>query len=321
MGKASAHDLLRCFLLVLIAALLSLSTPARSWAGGGQHYPNGVEDFVVGALPPPGAYLVNYLLFIQKNELKDDSGDKVPVAFSADVVAEVPRFIYVSPYTLFGASWGAHIFLPMYSADVEVGTSDANPHNIVDSDEMGIGDIIFSPLILGWHFSPNFHMVFALDIWAPTGNYDKDRPATQILSKNLWTVEPVVAVTYLWKGFDFSGKFMYDFNSTNNDFVVAGKTVDLDPGQEFHFDWALGYAAKNGLRGGLVGYNYWQTTDDEVDGDKVKDNLSRVGGIGVGIKYWPKQGPFSMTLKQYWEYAARNIATGPQTQFKISYAF
>ncbi len=313
----------RVFHILLVALLLSILSVSQVWAGGGQHYPNGVEDFVVGALPPPGTYLVNYLVFAQKDSLKDNSGNSAPVEFSADVLVEVPRFIYVSPYTLFGASWAAHLFLPYYSADLEIGTSSSTPNNIVDSDEAGLGDIIFSPFILGWHFSPNFHVVAALDIWAPTGDYDKNRPATQILSKNHWTFEPVLAVTYLWKGFDFSGKFMYDFNTTNDDYLnpASGNTVDLDPGQEFHVDWAIGYAVKTGLRFGVVGYNYWQTTDDEVAGIEVQDNRSRVGGIGVGVKYWPKQGPFSMTLKQYWEYSARNIATGPQTQFKIAYAF
>ncbi len=312
----------RAFRILRIVAFFSILSVAQGWAGGGQHYPNGAEDFVVGALPPPGTYLVNYLIFAQKDRLKDNSGDNAPVEFSADVLVEVPRFIYVSPYTLLGASWATHVFIPYYSADLEIGTSSTNSKSIVDSDEAGIGDIIFSPLILGWHFSPNFHVVAALDIWAPTGDYDKDRPATQILSRNHWTIEPVLAVTYLWKGFDFSGKFMYDFNTTNDEFVnAAGNEVDLDPGQEFHFDWALGYAAQSGLRGGLVGYNYWQTTDDEVDGVEVKDERSRVGGIGVGLKYWPNQGRFSMTLKQYWEYGARNIATGPQTQFKIAYKF
>lgn len=323
MDSLLLRGVIRALLVCLIASGLSLTVTAESRAGGGQHYPNGAEDFVVGALPPPGTYLVNYLIFAQKNDLKNNSGNDVPVEFSADVVAEVPRFIYVSPYTLLGANWAAHIFIPFYSADLEIGTSAATPKNIVDSDEAGIGDIIFSPLVFGWHFGPNFHTVAAVDFYAPTGDYDMGRPATQVLSRNHWTIEPLVAVTYLWRGFDFSGKFMYDFNTTNDEYLIPGTTnvVDLDPGQEFHFDWAIGYAAQDGLRGGLVGYNYWQTTDDEVDGVSVEDSRSRVGGIGLGLKYWPKQGPFSMTLKHYWEYSARNIPTGPQTQFKVSYAF
>lgn len=296
---------------ILIAAVFSMLTAAQGWAGGGQHYPNGAEDFMVGALPPPGTYLVNYMMLIQKNSLTDNSGKAAPVDFNASVFADVPRLIYVSPYSLFGASLAAHVFVPFYGADVTV---SAGGTKVVDDNDKGIGDIIFSPLVFGWHFGPELHAVFALDMWAPTGNYDKNNTATQILSKNHWTFEPVLAVSYLKEGFDVSAKLMYDFNTRNND-------TKTDPGQEFHFDWALGYGLKNGLSGGVVGYNYWQTTDDEVNGVKVKDNKSQVGGIGAGLKYWPKQGPFSMVIKQYWEYGAKNMATGPQTQFKIVYAF
>ena len=303
----------RLFRATWIAAALFLSSVTMSWGGGGQHYPNGVEDFMVGALPPPGTYLVNYMILARKNSIRDNSGNSLPADFNASVFAEVPRLIYVSPYSLFGATLAAHIFVPFYSADVTASSAAIPPLNF-DANDKGVGDIIFSPLVFGWHFSPELHAVFALDMWAPTGNYDKNNPATQILSKNHWTFEPVLAVSYLKEGFDVSAKLMYDFNTRNSD-------TSTDPGQEFHIDWALGYGLKNGLSGGLVGYNYWQTTDDEVNGVTQKDASSEVGGIGVGIKYWPKQGPFSMTLKQYWEYGARNIATGPQTQFKISYAF
>jgi hypothetical protein len=32
---------------------------------------------------------------------------------------------------------------------------------------------------------------------------------------------------------------------------------------------------------GLNGYAYWQTTDDEIDGDKVKDNKVSLPGPGI----------------------------------------
>jgi hypothetical protein len=309
----------RFFRTIWIAAVVSLLIAAQGWAGGlpgsGGHYPNGAEDFAVGALPPPGTYLVNYMILAQKNSLSNKS---LPANdFNASVFAEVPRLIYVSPYSLFGASLAAHVFVPFYSADINDTALGINNQN-----DKGIGDIIFSPLILGWHFGPELHAVFALDMWAPTGNYDKTNLATQVLSKNHWTFEPVLAVSYLKNGFDASIKLMYDFNTDNDNYLhPSGVTGKLSPGQEFHFDWALGYGLKNGLSGGVVGYNYWQVTDDEFNGSKVADQKSQVGGIGVGLKYWPKQGPFSMVLKQYWEYNAKNIPTGPQTQFKIIYAF
>ena len=145
-----------------LTAVFSMLTAAQIWAGGGQHYPNGVEDFMVGALPPPGTYLVNYMLLVQKNSLRDNSGNSLPVDVNASVFAEVPRLIYVSPYKLFGASLAAHVFLPFYSADVTV---SAGGNRVVDDNDKGLGDIIFSPLIMGWHFSPELHAVFALNVW------------------------------------------------------------------------------------------------------------------------------------------------------------
>ncbi|MFZ1574382.1 MAG: hypothetical protein WAT36_03925, partial [Chromatiaceae bacterium] len=42
-----------------LATALALATPAAATEGGGGHYPNGAEDFMVGALPPPGTYFIN----------------------------------------------------------------------------------------------------------------------------------------------------------------------------------------------------------------------------------------------------------------------
>ena len=314
-------NVVRCrfFRTIAIAAVFSMLIAAQGWAGGGGHYPNGVEDFAVGALPPPGTYLVNYMLLIRKNALMDNSGKNMAPDLNASVFAEVPRLIYVTPLTVLGANWAVQAFLPTYSAD-----ETAPSLGGLDARDKGIGDVIFSPLVLGWHFSPELHAVFALDMWAPTGHYDMNNPATQLLSKNMWTFEPVFAASYLKNGFDASVKLMYDFNTDNDSYLPAGPggvKSTLSPGQEFHMDWALGYGLQNGLSGGVVGYNYWQVTDDKVNGVTQANAKSEVGGVGLGVKYWPKHGPFSVTFKQYWEYDAKNIATGPQTQFKVIYAF
>jgi hypothetical protein len=37
----------------------------------------------------------------------------------------------------------------------------------------GIGDVIVDPIILGWHFKNNWHVVAALDTWVPIGSYNR----------------------------------------------------------------------------------------------------------------------------------------------------
>lgn len=318
----------RQHLLQLLVALFFLALAAPSWASfpaSGQAYPNGAEDFVSGALPPPGVYLKNYFALIQKNRLADDDGSKVPANFSADVTVVVPRFIWVTPVELLGASWATQIFLPMYWADVQ---SDdlAPPGERLDNRAAGMGDIIFTPMALGWHFSPNFHMIGALDFFLPTGNYEADNLASQIVAKNHWTIQPVIALTYLRGGMDVSVKFMYDFTTKNDDYILGGVGPgELDSGQAFHFDWGVGYAPKEGLRVGLAGYSYWQTTKDEFSpdggGDTIDSDKGVVHAIGPAVKYWPNKGRFSATLKYNWEFGAKNLPEGQATWLNLVWVF
>jgi hypothetical protein len=284
----------------------------------------GAEDFVVGALPPPGVYLKTYFALFQKDRLMDDDGKKVPVDFEADVTAVVPRFIWVSPWKVFGASYGMQAFFPLHWTSVRSEGIAGPDSPWADAENSGLGDIIFTPLILGWHFSPNLHLVVAEDIFLPTGDYKADDPASQILSKNCTTFETVAAISYLNAGFDFSAKLMYDFNTKNDDYSLGGllpESVDLETGQEFHVDWAVSYARQEGLRYGLSGYYYMQVTDDKLDGDKVEDSKGRVAAIGPTIKYWPNMGRFSAVLKHQWEFGAKNLPEGQTSWLNVVWVF
>jgi len=308
--------------LALSVVLVGWSSP--SWANlpfAGQHYPNGAEDFVVGALPPPGVYLKTYMAYFQKDRLMGDEGEKLPLDLDVSMPVVVPRLIWVTPWKLFGASVATQAFFPMYSADVE---SDALG---IDSSSSGLGDIIFTPIALGWHFGPNFHVILAEDMFIPTGNYDKKEPASQILSKNHWTFESVLAVNYLWKGFDFSAKFMYDINTKNDEYVLGtpGGPVEgtLKPGQEFHVDWAVSYARSEGLRFGLSGYSYWQVSEDNFDGGglDIDGDKGEAHAIGPTIKYWPNMGRFSVVVKHQWEFGAKNLPEGQTTWVNVVWVF
>ena len=191
----------------LIVMLLGAVGNAAATEGGGGAYANGVEDFMTAALPPPGTYFMNYLNYYRATSLKDGSGRDAMPKFDLNAVANVFRFVHVSERQILGASWGMHIFLPLAYVDV-----DATPGS---DSRSGLGDILFSPMVLGWHFK-NFHVVAAVDTYVPTGEYDKNRLAN--IGRHYWTFEPACAVTYLAdNGFEVSGKFMYDFNLKNSD--------------------------------------------------------------------------------------------------------
>jgi hypothetical protein len=302
-------NMLKVFRKIVVTAVLALSVAgmANATEGGGSAYHNGAEDFMSGAVPPPGNYYINYFNYYAADKFADKSGDTHD-GFDLKVAANVARFIHVTDKQLLGGSWALHAFIPLVYMDVELDPSFTGAPVSMDDRRGSLGDIIVDPFILAWH-GANWHAVSGLDIYMPTGNYDKNRLAN--VGRNYWTFEPVAAVTLLpGAGFDISAKFMYDFNTENSD-------TDYQSGQEFHADFAVGKKLDN-FTAGLVGYYYQQTTDDEANGDNA-GNRGRVTGLGPALKYDYKN--MSFTLKYMGEFEAKNRPQGDNVWFKFLYAF
>ena len=317
MGKLFVRFKKVFILLLLLLSVFSLSvlTSANVYAteGGGNAYPLGAEDFMSGAVPPPGYYFINYFLYYSADRLNNKDGHNVDNDFDLDVVANTFRFIYITKQKIFGGFWGVHMFVPIVYQDVSLfGTSD---------DKAGLGDIIVDPFILSWHFK-NWHLATGVDIYMPTGSYDKKDLAN--IGRNYWTFEPIFAFTYLSDGgFEVSSKFMYDINTENNDSPYG----DYKSGQEFHFDYAVGYKVSN-WNLGVAGYYYKQITNDEINGEKVP-SVAPLGfdegfkgqtfAVGPAVKYNYKN--MSFTLKYLWETAVEHRPEGSDLWFKFAYAF
>lgn len=335
-----------CFILALALALSAFAGTAKA---GTQHIPMGLGDIMAGVLPPPGFYWLNYLIYAQKDALLDEDGDeqfatpggRLDSDFKADVWVEAARFVWMSPFKIFGANYGAQVIFPVYSANAILKLDPPGPGTVTafNSSDRALGDITINPLILAWHFSPNFHAAFGLDIAVPSGAYDADEPTSTLLNKNHFTFEPLVAISY-WKpgGIDLSTKIMYDIHTPNYDFAVdpstatslgrpglIGRRVTLKPGQEFHIDLAASHAlGKEDFRLGLIGFYYQQVTADRVNGEKLdSDTKSRQAAIGGAFKWWPGMGKFSITAKYLKELegVGRNVANGQSFWIDTIYAF
>jgi len=304
--------MIQVFRKIVLSALLSLSVAgvANATQGGGGAYPNGAEDFMVGALPPPGNYYINYFNYYSADKFKDNSGDTIN-GFDLKVAADVSRFIHVTDKQFLGGSWALHAFIPLVYMDVELSQPFLPPSapSKMEDSRGSLGDIIVDPFILGWH-GTNWHAVTGVDIYMPTGNYDKNRLAN--VGRNYWTFEPLVAVTFLpGAGFDISAKLMYDINTENND-------IDYKSGQEFHADFAVGKKMGD-LTAGMAGYYYKQITDDEVNGNEVSDFRGQVLALGPALKYDYKNMSFS--LKYLFETEVENRPAGDNLWVKFLYAF
>ncbi|RJP55917.1 MAG: hypothetical protein C4541_13500 [Candidatus Auribacter fodinae] len=313
-------------LVVIFCALL----PSAAHAGGATTYPNGAEDFLSGALPPPGDYGIWYSIFYHANGFKDNSGHDYSFGPRSDIRittwANALRWIHVSDVTLFGASTGFHLFLPTVQAEFDFG----HEFNVFDDEKFGFSDLIFDPLLLGWHFK-NLHIVAGVDIYVPTGRYDHETDILNLSSK-VWTFEPALAFTWLPGPFDISVKLMYDFSTINNDHRIdpyealalnqpglAGTEASLRPGQEFHFDYNAGYNFNKCFALGVNGYFYRQMTDDRIDHNYVHNMKGRTFAIGPVAKYNYQR--FSFVAKALWEMETNNRPQGQSTWLKVIYVF
>jgi len=290
-------------LFTAVAAILLVSSAAFATEGGGSVYAGGNEDFMSGALPPPGFYFINYTNYYWADRFNDGHGNSVVPGFRVSAVVDALRFIYVTNVKILGLDYGMHAIVPIVNLNVHV---PGQKKSITE-----VGDVTFDPLVLAWH-SKNLHAVAGLDINLPVGGYDVTSIANA--GRNYWNLEPALAFTYLSDGgFEASSKFMYDFNFKND------KTEYLS-GEEFHFDYTIAYHIKNwGL--GVGGFYYKQTTDDKQYGLKVGlDGLKgQAFAIGPQVKYDYKN--MSFILKYQKEMAVENRPEGDKLWFKFIYAF
>ncbi len=288
----------RFFLIGVLSCTLG-----TAWAseGGGSSYPMGAENYLSGALPSPGWYAQTYSEHYAANDLKDNGGHSQAIDFRLRANVIAPRLVWVTQQTVLGGDLAFQAIAPLVDLTVTVNGNRAH--------RTGLGDIIFGPA-LGYHYSDKFHAVYALDIIASTGQYDKDNQAN--IGRNYWAAEPVAAFSYIDPvGPNMDIKLMYDFNAKN-------PATHYRSGQEAHADYDLGWGMGNGWVVGIGGYIYHQVTDDRQDGDRITDNKGRAFAIGPSIKYNSTSGWF-VTAKWQQESDVRNRPEGSAYWLKLTY--
>jgi hypothetical protein len=287
---------------IVVSAVILAGNFAFASEGGGNHYPGGNEDFMAGAAPPPGFYFLNYLSSYNADKLRDNNGNKIPVDFKLDAVANVFRFVYVSKMNVLGGNLLFHTIVPVANVHVSVAGNGES--------KTGLGDIVVGPA-LAWHMK-NLHLVAALDIVTPTGSYDEKDLAN--IGRNYWSFNPIFAVTYLSDGgWETSGKLQYFINTKN-------KSNDYRSGDEFSMDYLLGKHIGN-LNIGINGHYLLQTTDDSMKSEPANfdGNRGSVLSVGPAIQYNYKNMFF--TAKYQFDTNVKNRPEGQTFWFKFMFAF
>ncbi len=276
------------------AAMVLCATATFATEGGGSIYPVGTENYLCCALPPPGTYGMVFAQNYTADKVLGNDGQVVtPDTFKVRATAIAPRFVWVSPYKLGDASFGMHAILPIVDLKVNVMPGQSQ-------SKTGIGDLVFGP-VLGWHHSESLHTVLALDVYAPTGRYQKGDLAN--IGRNYWAIQPVAGLSLINPaGLNADVKAMYTINLKNSD-------TDYRSGHELIIDYAVGWGLGNGWTLGVGGYAYQQTTDDKQAGVTVGSNKGRAFAVGPSIKYDSGKGWF-LSAKFQKESSVRNRAEG-----------
>ena len=258
--------------LLLLAMPALLASPSILAKEGPDQYPNGSENFMVGALPPPGNYFINYLGYYE-GDYRAKDGQKVP-GLNVSATFDALRFIHVTQQKILGGDWAVHAIVPLVYQRLHTPIP-----GIGNGSVFGLGDVVIDPLIIRWHFPPDWHLTVGIDIYLPTGKYSKTNP-TDSIGANYYSFEPIFAFTYLNQGgFEASAKLMYNLKTRNLD-------THYQSGNDFHMDYLLGQHF-GPWAVGLAGYYLTQTSDDERNGRTVipNGNRGKVFAYGPAVKY------------------------------------
>lgn len=293
--------------MAIVGVVLTMA--AAAWAEeGNDQYPNGAENWYLGAIPPPGHYYVNYF-GVYSGKLKDGSGANAvlngatPTAFAT---FNALRYVEITHLRLFGADYGMHVIVPVVYQSVNLGGS---------ANRTDIGDLTVDPFVFAWHH-PTWHAVAGLDTFLPTGYYDRNDARVSI-GANRYGFEPVFGASWLPKsGWETSAKLMYDFTMTN-------QATSYHSGQAIHADYAAGKHIGSWMLGG-TGYALKQTTDDTSAGLVAPaapglwdaGRKGQVLAIGPSLGYMNKQHIMFMADWQH-ETLVRNRFGGDKVWFKM----
>lgn len=283
--------------------MASLAPLAQATEGNGLGiYPDGLENFMSGALPPPGVYGMAYVGGAHYDKLRGNDGTHIgPPDFKVNVAGVVPRLIWVTPYQVLGGSLAFEALAPVLKVDVTAGGQSFH--------KTGVADLIFGPA-LGFHHSPSLHSVVALDIYAPTAAYDRTNPAS--LGKNIWVFQPIGAITYMQpSGWNADLKAMLDINGRNSDTRTRS-------GQALHGDYAVGWGLGNGWVVGGGGHFFRQISEDS--GPNAATGKASAVGFGPSIRYADGKG-LLITAKFQKDFAVRNRPEGQSLWIKATLPF
>lgn len=212
---------------------------------------------------------------------------------------------------MIGLSWGAGY--SHTSASLLATTTSALSVRRTLSDTVTGGTDLYPIATLSWNNASNNWMTYLTgDI--PTGAYDPQRLSN--LGIGHGAIDAGGGYTYLNQksGFELSAVTGFTYNWKNSD-------TNYRNGVDSHLDWAVSQFLSDSWQVGLVGYVYYQLSDDSYGTNGViggvrkrvlggfKSHVASLGGqVGYVFKFGGQQG--YLNLRGYSEFWAKNRIEG-----------
>ena len=296
----------KIFLLLACCFCVSFGSTGHAATG---HYVSGTEGIKAATLPPPGFYWRSYNLFYNAGKMNDNKGKKISPNFDVSVYAMANRFIYSSEITILGANLLIDAIIPLVYTDISL--KGAGPGSFSDN-KFGIGDIIVEPFALGWH-GERYDAAFALGLYMPTGEYNKNRPASP--GKGFWTgMLSVGGTLYMDEAKTWSASLLarYEVHSKQED-------THHTPGNDFHFEWGVGKLLGGAVDVGVAGYSRWQVTDNSGSG--TSQYKEQAHAIGPEIAFPIPALGMHVSVRSLWEFETKNLPQGNMTTLTLTRRF
>jgi hypothetical protein len=306
------------------------ATSAHALQRGAPQYPTGVDTLYAADYPPiPGVFMFAYGLHYNIDNIRDGQGRKVFNGFRGNVTGLALKPTIVWDTTIFGARPVTFVVLPFLHRNLSADSVNTFappgapvppqlPFSLINNGKngqqnFGLSDITISQN-LNWKLGNGWSVNLGFDIWAPTGDYKKDR-FFNVGSTNSWSFYPSLAVT--WRSpqnHHLSFKAQYGFSTKNaqtatDAFTNFGQSIaNYQSGQHWIFEGAAGIGITENIGLDITGFALIQTTPDKSNGIAIADSKTQKFGLGPQLRI--NVGPGAIAIKYQKEFDVKNAPQG-----------
>jgi hypothetical protein len=323
---------------LLLAVVLALpGAGGIALAGDSGHYVGGMMDTRDYFVPDPGFYGALYNYFYTSDRYNDANGNKIDsitinpgpgpgvdlnVGVNLDMYVLAPALIWVSPWEILGAKYGAYVAPTFANANIQNAVYSSRGLGGTSSQStFAAGDLFVQPLWLGWSL-PHWDISAGYGFYAPVGKYSTETltfptgsvavPSSDNIGLGFWTQQ--IQAAGAWypmtnKATAVTLVMTYEYNSPQ-------EGTDVKYGQNLWLNWGISQYLpltkdqKLLLEVGPAGYYEWQISDTEGSLLIPPDARTTVSGIGgqLGVTYVPWN--LILNFRGFYEYNAEARVQG-----------